>query len=373
MKHHPLFAPSRLPPARLEIPHERTAVVDLVVHLQRELLAARRTADKLFQQAHGGRSIAWAATPRYAKLRYRPLIFGSSPSMTARSSLPFDDATGDALCSRWGIPGGYHQLLGLCKLANLYPAPIADLPIEARSDDARHELLLQHLTAGLFRDRVVILVGAEAQRSLGYEPRADYLGPLDATQVHGARHVLAMPDPIRSPIWKDPRYSARALIIQALLAARLPVPARQAVTFARALSPLCPGDSNLHADDHAPEACLFELRPDRRGEALTWSELCRLGIATPRDLGAKAWWPIAETSTVELYLDRGHLRVTGHKDKPQIAEVIVAGEDTPIEATEFDSRASALRWCEDQAAQLGWTHPHEALDRRLSGVYGRAS
>jgi hypothetical protein len=99
MKHPDLYLPSSLPPARLEIPHERSAVVDLVVTLQRELLAARRTADALHFRAHG-RPIAWSAAPRYAKLRYRPLIFGSSPSASARSALPFDDATGDGLALR---------------------------------------------------------------------------------------------------------------------------------------------------------------------------------------------------------------------------------------------------------------------------------
>ena len=365
MKHADLYQPSSLPAARLDIPHDRPAVVDLVVTLQRELLAARRTADALHQRVHG-RPIAWAATPRYAKLRYRPLIFGSSPSATARSALPFDDATGDALARRWGVPGGYHQLLGLCKLANLYPAPIADLPIEMRGDDAKHDLMLAHLTAGLFRDRVVIVVGAEAQRALGYDPRPDYLGRLDASRVLDARMVLAMPDPIRSPVWAsaEHRHVAEALLIQALLAARLPVDARRAVTYAGALVPLCEADTRWHEGDHAPDACWHELG----GGPFDWRRLCRAGIATPRDLGARAWWPIPDTSTVELYLNMGHLRVTGHAGRPQIAEVIDAADDV-IAATEFEARGSALRWCEDQAATRGWRHPHESLDARLAGHY----
>jgi uracil-DNA glycosylase len=369
--HPELFAPSHLPPARIDIPTDRSAQIELVVALQRELLCARRTADALHQRIHG-RPIEWAQAPRFAKLRFRPLIFGSSPSLGARSSIPFDDATGDALARRWGIPGGFLQLLGLCKLANLYPAPIADLPIEARGDDARYDLLVAHLVGGLFKDRVVILVGAEAQRALGYEPVTDHLGRLDAGKIVGARMVLAMPDPIRSPVWGRPehRHNARALILQALLAARLPVEAERAVSYARALVPISDDDARMHEMDPAPEECLADLGVAPQSNGLTWRNLCRLGVATPRDLGARAWWPIPDTSTVELYLDRGHLRVTGHRDNPQIAEVI-DHEDNVIAAQDFAARGSALRWCEGMAAAKGWEHAFQALDRRLAGHYGK--
>jgi hypothetical protein len=361
-------------PGKFVIPQARSEVVDLMTSLHREMVFARRTADRIAAR-HGARTITWGTAPKYAKLKYRPLVFGSSPMASARSTLPFDDSTGDALVKRWGIPGGFMQLQGLAKLANLYPAPIADLPLAFREPQARADLLAAHLDAGLFHERVVVLVGMEAQRAFGYD-QPGYLGLLDRGQVPGARAVIAMPDPAKHPGWGSPdgRYFGRALFVHALLAARLPSP--NAPIAADILLPL----------DDAPRRGLSEAmviwRREMGGASPTsltedepvkmWRELCRLGIATPCDLGSRAWWYDPNRSISTMFLDGGRCVVSGrHGEEKRCTLLSVDG--TELARAVFRPRSHGLRWAEAEAVARGWDHPFAALDKRLTAMKGGAS
>lgn len=383
-------------PAQISVPERRGDVVELLGLLQRELLYARRQAD--LARVHAGkRPLAWVGAPRYAKLRHRPLVFGSSPMRSSRSSVPFDDATGDGLAKRWGVPGGFHQLMGCVKLANLYPIPVADMPLDARTEQVRQDLLDAHVQSGLFTDRVVVLVGHEALRAFGYdlEQYRDRIGPLPRQLVPGAREVLAMPDPHRSLCWQteERRIQGRLVIVRALLAARLPV----GIPLAQQLQPM----PRLHTEQaavcaswlaaftsseafkpHAVAATATDAwktmtgqdAPDLgalvRGPAVAmWRELCRIGLAPPRDLGSGAWWFDSATSASTLYLDKGIARVVGGRGQPK-ACTLLRHDDTVVEEATKPERSDGLRWAENAAATMGWEHPFVALDKRLTELRG---
>lgn len=380
-------------PLPLTIPEDRYSVIEMVTAMQRELMYARRTADSALRQL-GAQPIAWVGAPRYGKLKYRPLVFGSAPSPTARSSLPFDDATGDGLARRWGLPGGFHQLLGMAKLANLYPLPISDMPLDARSEATRHDLLDAHVAAGLFTDRVVILVGTEALRAFGFDVDAlqDHVGPLQREQVPGARAVLAMPDPQHSIAWRseESRHMGRLSFVFALLGARLPVGeattgpfprprtnAHMATLHAAALVGFDTGSMKVAVDAcstwmslGSPYEC-HQVQDLLRGPSMTlWRELCRIGIATPRDLGARCWWFDPLTSASELYFDRGRARVRGPKDQPKTCELLDA-KGAVLASTQVRLRSTGLRWAENEASTRGWDFACFGLDRRLAELRGR--
>lgn len=385
-------ADSSATPATLSLPESRGAVTELLTQLQRELMYARRTADAARIRA-GMKPVYWTGAPRYAKLRHRPLVYGSSPMASARSGVPFDDATGDGLAKRWGLPGGYHQLLACAKLANLYPAPVADLPLAVKTDAVRRDLLDTQVQSGLFADRVVILVGKEAARVFGYDTTdlGDFAGPLDRRRVVGAREVLMMPDPAESVLWGTQRgqLRGRKVLLRALLAARLPVVRSErsivvgidpegARRWAGALAPFDVDEFRENADVHMEASCVWVAMggqppgPLASGSVVPlWCELCRVGIAPPRDLGAGAWWFDSPTGTSTMYLDHGRAVVSGMRGKPKLC-ALLRQDGTTLQEVQRSDRATGLRWAEDAAAQLGWEHAFVALDKRLSALQGAA-
>lgn len=380
---------SSLTPGRIEIPDDRMGVIELVTALQRELMYARRTADSAMRQLDA-RPMVWTGAPRYAKLRYRPLVFGSSPTACARSSLPFDDTTGDNLARRWGIPGGFHQLMGLAKLANIYPLPISDMPLDARSEEVRQDLLDAHVAAGLFKDRVVVLIGHEALRAFGYSlgEFAHYAGPLPRSPVPGACEVLAMPDPQYSPLWRtdEGRHVGRLVFVRALLAARLPVPGhplsprlqtRYAAEAAAHLAPF-PALPSFPTNQMTEVArdCWAQLGAQATVETLVrgpgmdlWRELARYKLATPRDCGSRSWWFDPATSTSVTYFDRGSGRVVGDRWASKVCELLDSA-GLAVARCECHERSTGLRFVENEAARRGWTWACFELDRQLAEMRG---
>lgn len=381
---------SSAPPGQIRIPEERYSVLELVTALQRELLFARRTADSAIHQL-GGKPLTWWGAPRYAKLKFRPVVLGLAPSETARSTLAFDDHVGDMLARRWGLPGGFHQLVGLAKLATIWPFPMADLPLPARSRDALCDRLDALVVAGTFRDRVVVLVGAGALQAFGYP--ADALGPLGAQLVPGARAVIAMQDPQQRDLWRaeSRRAMARQGFIQALLAARLPAgghydpPRPRTNTAAAALiasTLVQPSKFGTLSPTHVNEAFAvwrslggnpagLDKLWSSSGPAV-WQELCRLGLSTPRDLGSRLWWLDPVTGVSESYYELGRARVVGAKGQVKICEVL-DNHGHVLEQGELPTRRTGHTWAEGKVAARGWDFAHIGLDRRLADLRGGAT
>lgn len=337
-----------------------------LARLQRELAVARRMLHRA-EKAAGQPLTRFIRLPHYGKLQHRPLILGFSPTQDARSSTAFDDPYGDALCELLGLADFLHLTCNF-KLRNLITHPAGDLPHERRGRDAQgYALRLMH-EQGVFKDRVVVLVGHDIRRAVGCPaaPAPDYIGPLDAPGIQGASIVCVMPDPTHAGSWRRERRSGLwSFAAFCMAASRLPVADPVKAAVQAAMGTAAP---DVWSELRLPPFASFGQAT--RGHEV-WRELIKAGLAAPANLTRGCWLPLGRPGDGYVFYGTGGYAVM----------VPAAGAAATV--TVYDHDGAVLHSYRGQNGECrreaevfmfearGWDYPFRALDRRLDGLRGR--
>jgi hypothetical protein len=338
-------------------PHEE-ATRKRLSHLERELAITRRYLHKV-QREHGLEPSKFFSMPRFGKLRYRPIILGYAPSAGARSGLPFDDESGDALVDVAGLADFQHLLCNF-KVRNVFLNAASDLPHEARAREAASQAMANHVARQLFDGRVVIVVGQDARRAAGIECEPEFMGPATARAVGGAALVLTVPDVGHPRQWpRERREVLWSCLAFALAAIRLPAADPVAEAIALQAGRRSPAWSSLTAEPWPTASSC------KRGVDL-WMQLQAAGLAAPPNLTRGAWMPEPEGSFI-LHTTGGYAVIGGppaastlriyERYSGRIMRVVFASA-----GKSGDLRRQAEEYMFDRAH---WDYPFRALDRRL--------